>query len=126
MTFLDLSTGTLREVNSILQAAESGDYVVAHPQGAHALACGLDAAVGVRVDGPVGYYCAGMNQQATVLVDGHAGTGLAENIMSGSVTATGNAGQSAGATGHGGLDAGAGKAADRRGIWAAGVDTAVG
>ncbi|MDG2160512.1 MAG: hypothetical protein P8K65_03870 [Acidimicrobiales bacterium] len=126
VTVLDLSTGTLREVNSILQAAESGDYVVAHPQGAHALACGLDAAVGVRVDGPVGYYCAGMNQQATVLVDGNAGTGLAENIMSGSVTVTGNAGQSAGATGHGGLVVVHGNASARCGISMKGVNIVVG
>jgi glutamate synthase domain-containing protein 3 len=126
MTVLDLSTGTLREVNSVLQAAEAGDYVVTHPQGAHALACGLNAPVGVRVDGHVGYYCAGMNQQASVLVDGSAGTGLAENIMSGSVRVTGNAGQSAGATGHGGLVVVHGNASARCGISMKGVNIVVG
>ena len=40
MTDLDLSTGSLRDVNAALQAAESGEFVITHPQGAHALACG--------------------------------------------------------------------------------------
>ena len=35
--------------------------------------------------GSVGYYCAGMNKQATVIVHGSAGPGTAENMMSGKV-----------------------------------------
>ena len=81
MTGLDLSTGTLRDVNVVLQTAETGEFIITNPQGAHALACGLNASIGVKIEGPVGYYCAGMNQLATVLVNGNAGTGLAENIM---------------------------------------------
>ena len=126
MTGLDLSTKTLRDVNAALQTAENGEFVITHPQGAHALACGLNAAVEVKIEGPVGYYCAGMNQLATVLVDGNAGTGLAENIMSGSVTITGNAGQSAAATGHGGLVVIQGNASARCGISMKGVDIVVG
>ena len=38
----------------------------------------------VEIDGHVGYYCAGMNKRATVRVRGNAGTGVAENMMSGS------------------------------------------
>ena len=126
MKVLDLGTSSLREVNSVLQAATTGEFVVSNPQGAHALACGLDAPVTLRVEGPVGYYCGGMNQQANVLVDGNAGTGLAENIMSGTVTVTGNAGQSAGATGHGGLVVVQGNASARCGISMKGVDIVVG
>jgi formylmethanofuran dehydrogenase subunit C len=44
-----------------------------------------------------------MNKAATVVVDGHAGTGLAENIMSGLVRVRGNASQSVAASGCGGL-----------------------
>ena len=56
---------------------------VLNPNGAHAVACGLDAELEVEIDGHVGYYCAGMNKLATVRVHGNAGTGLAENMMSG-------------------------------------------
>ena len=41
----------------------------------HAIAAGLDAPVTVKIDGHVGYYCAGMNKQATVVVNGNAGAG---------------------------------------------------
>ena len=58
---------------------------VLNPNGAHAVACGLDAEVEVEIDGHVGYYCAGMNKLATVRVHGNASTGLAENMMSGTV-----------------------------------------
>ena len=36
-----------------------------------------------RDRGHAGYYCAGMNKRATVRVHGNAGTGVAENMMSG-------------------------------------------
>ena len=42
----------------------------------------------VEIDGHVGYYCAGMNKLATVRVHGNAGTGLAENMMSGRSSST--------------------------------------
>ena len=48
---------------------------VVNPSGAHALAVGLDAPVEVEIEGHVGYYCAGMNKQATVRVHGNAGVG---------------------------------------------------
>lgn len=73
------------------------------PRGAHAIAVGIDADVSVTIDGPVGYYCAGMNKRATVTVRGNAGTGVAENMMSGRVHVLGSASQSAGATGRGGF-----------------------
>ena len=51
----------------------------------------------------MGYYCAGMNKLATVRVHGNAGSGLAENMMSGRVEVDGSASQYCGATAHGGL-----------------------
>ena len=59
---------------------------VVNPSGAHAVAVGVDADVEIDVEGHVGYYCAGMNKRATVRVHGNAGVGLAENIMSGTVS----------------------------------------
>lgn len=44
-----------------------------------------------------------MHQKGDVTINGNAGVGLAENIMSGRVHVKGDASQSAAATGHGGL-----------------------
>jgi len=125
-TVFDLADVTVRELNRGLHAAESGAFEVIRPNGAHALACGLDAPLEVTIRGHVGYYCAGMNKQAAVRVEGNAGTGLAENIMSGSVRVTGDASQSAGASGHGGLVVIEGDASARCGISMKGVDIVVG
>ena len=123
---LNPSADGTRSVNRTLHEATAGDFTIHNPQGAHALAAGLDAPLHVTIEGHVGYYCAGMNQQATVTVHGNAGTGLAENIMSGSVRITGNASQSAGATGHGGLVVIEGNASARCGISMKGVTVVVG
>ena len=123
---LDLAGGDLRSVNRTLHEAGDGEFVIRNPQGAHAVAAGLDAPLAVTVEGHVGYYCAGMNKQAEVTVAGNAGPGLAENIMSGTVRVTGNASQSAGATGHGGLVVIEGNASARCGISMKGVTIVVG
>ena len=62
-----------------------------------------------------------MNESAEIVVDGHSGTGLAENIMSGSVRVRGNAAQSAAASGRGGLVVIEGDASARCGISMKGV-----
>ncbi len=67
-----------------------------------------------------------MNQQAEIIIDGNAGTGVAENMMSGTVWVRGDASQSAGATAHGGLLVIEGNAAARCGISMKGVDLLVG
>jgi methylamine---glutamate N-methyltransferase subunit B len=126
---VDLASTPLRELNQRLHdlAASPGParWRVLNPNGAHAVACGLDAEVEVEVEGHVGYYCAGMNKLATVRVHGNAGTGLAENMMSGTVVVEGNASQSAGATAHGGLLVVHGDAAARCGISLKGADIVV-
>jgi methylamine---glutamate N-methyltransferase subunit B len=127
---VDLASTSLRELNGRLHALageepEPRRWQVLNPNGAHAVACGLDAPLEVEIDGHVGYYCAGMNKQATVHVHGNAGTGLAENIMSGTVVVDGNASQSAGATGRGGLLVVHGDAGARCGISMKGVDIVV-
>ena len=122
----DLTETTLRQVNAALKAQAAGSFEVLHPNGAHALACGLHAPVDVAIRGHVGYYCAGMNQRARVTVHGNAGTGLAENMMSGAVRVTGDASQSAGATAHGGLLVIEGDAAARCGISLKGAEIVVG
>ena len=124
---VDLATTPLRELNRRLHesSAETKSWRILNPNGAHAIACGLDAEIDVEIQGHVGYYCAGMNKLATVRVHGNAGPGLAENLMSGVVLVDGSASQSAGASGHGGLLAVQGDASARCGISMKGIDIVV-
>ena len=123
---VDLAETSLRELNRRLHTADIAPrWRIAHPNGAHAVAVGIDADIEVDIDGHVGYYCAGMNQHATVRVHGNAGVGLAENIMSGTVVVDGYAGQSCAATGRGGLVVVRGDASARCGISMKGVDIVV-
>ena len=127
---VDLAVTPLRDLNGRLHDLARGDggprhWRVVNPNGAHAIACGLDAEVEVEVEGHVGYYCAGMNKLATVRVHGNVGPGLAENIMSGRVLVDGSASQYAGATGRGGLIVVQGDASSRCGISMKGADIVV-
>lgn len=127
ITTVDLSQESVRDLNHALHKASSGTaWRVTHPDGAHNLAVGLAAELDVVIDGPVGYYGAGMNQRATVTIHGNAGTGVGENMMSGTVWVRGSASQSAGATAHGGLLVIDGDASARCGISMKGVDIVVG
>jgi glutamate synthase domain-containing protein 3 len=128
---VDLATTSLRDLNRRFhelagRAPGPRHWRVRNPNGAHAIACGLDAEIEVEIDGHVGYYCAGMNKLATVRVHGNASTGIAENMMSGTVVVDGNVSQSAGATAHGGLLVVHGDASARCGISMKGVEIVVG
>ena len=101
---IDLATSSVRDLNQRLHDELEPQHLrVLSPEGRHAIAVGMSVAHEVEIDGHVGYYCAGMNQLADVLVRGNCGVGVAENMMSGSVTVEGSASQSAGASAHGGL-----------------------
>jgi glutamate synthase domain-containing protein 3 len=127
---VDLETTTLRELNQRLhdlaEAPGPRHWRIVNPNGAHAVACGIDADTEVEIEGHAGYYCAGMNKRATVRVHGNAGPGVAENMMSGLVVVDGNASQSVGATGRGGLLVVRGDASARCGISMKGIDIVVG
>jgi len=129
MQTIDLATQPLRELNATLQAqaeqTNATQWEVLNPRGAHAIAVGLDAPIDVTVRGSTGYYCGGMNKQATIHVTGSAGPGVAENMMSGTVIIDGDASQYAGATGRGGLLVIKGNASSRCGISMKGIDIVV-
>ncbi len=129
MPVVDLAVTPLSELNAALhklgQETNETLWRVLNPRGAHAVAVGIDAPLAVEVEGHVGYYCAGMNKQATVVVRGNAGQGVAENIMSGEVRVLGDASQAAGASGCGGLLVIDGNASARCGISMKGVDIVV-
>ena len=129
MQTLDLQAQGLRQLNATLhaQSQETNQtaWEIINPRGGHAIACGLDAPIKVAVKGSTGYYCAGMNKQATVHVHGSAGPGVAENMMSGTVIIDGDASQYAGATGNGGTLVIKGNASSRCGISMKGIDIVV-
>jgi len=126
----DLAKDTLRDLNFFLHRRALAEGVreirVRNPDGAHSVACGLDADLEVDIHGHVGYYVAGMNKHASVTVHGNAGPGAAENMMSGRVQIKGFASTAAGASAHGGLLIIDGDAALRCGISLKGADIVVG
>lgn len=126
----DLASVPLRELNRFLHqdAIREGTarVRVLNPDGAHSVACGLNAELEVEIDGHVGYYLAGMNQLATVTVNGNAGPGVAENMMSGLVRVRGFASTAAGASAHGGCLVIEGDTSLRCGISLKGGDIVVG
>ncbi|WP_210528280.1 GXGXG domain-containing protein [Rubellimicrobium arenae] len=125
----DLAAQGLRALNEMLhqlrgQTNETA-WEIVNTKGSHAIAVGVDAPIDIIVRGTTGYYCAGMNKQATIRVDGSAGPGVAENMMSGTVIVEGDASQYAGATGRGGLLVIKGNASSRCGISMKGIDIVV-
>jgi len=125
MADFDLSDSVVRQLNQHLHGEVTGPVTVNHPAGKHSVAVGATAAHKVEINGNVGYYCAGMNSDASITINGHAGPGLAENMMSGRVHVTGNASQYCAATAHGGLVVIEGDASSRCGISMKGVDIVV-
>ncbi len=129
MPVVDLAQTSLRELNEVLHrlAPDTNEthWRVSNPRGQHSVGVGLNAPLLLEIDGNVGYYCAGMNKHATVVVHGNAGQGVAENMMSGQVHVKGDASQAAGATGCGGLLVIDGNASARCGISMKGIDIVV-
>ena len=129
MQSFDLEAQGLRALNKTLhkQAEDTNQTVweIINPKGSHAIALGLDAPIEVNVKGSTGYYCGGMNKQATVHVHGSAWPGTGENIMSGKIVIEGDASQYLGATGHGGMIVVKGNASSRCGISMKGVNIVV-
>jgi len=125
----DLGVEKLRSLNSTLAAlapeTNQTSWQILNPRGQHAVAVGVTAPVAITIDGHVGYYCAGMNDGAAITINGNAGPGVAENMMSGTVHVKGDASQAAGATAHGGMLVIDGNAAARCGISMKGVDIIV-
>ncbi len=127
---IDLAEAPIRSLNQALHDLPADTnrtlWRVLNPRGQHALAVGIDAPIRVEIAGHAGYFCAGMNKGATVVIEGNAGNGVAENMMSGQVHVRGDASAAAGATAHGGLLVIEGNAAARCGISMKGIDIVVG
>ena len=126
----DLATTSVTEVNGYLhqhkEALCGRQVTITHPDGAHNIAVGLDLDCEVRIEGHAGYYAGGMNRRAAITIDGSAGTGVAENMMSGRVEVKDFASNGAGASAHGGLLVVHGSAGLRCGISLKGGDIVIG
>ena len=111
MISVDLANTSIRDLNERLHKlppdTNERAWRVLNPKGAHAIAAGLTVPI-------------------EVIVDGHAGVGVGENIMSGEVRVKGNASQSAAASGQGGMVVIEGDASARCGISMKGVNIIVG
>ena len=130
MNVIDLAKTPLRDVNQRLHNLPKDTnerlWKLVNVHGEHACAVGLTQPIEVHIEGHIGYYCAGMNKEATVVIHGQCGVGVAENMMSGEVRVKGTASTAAGATGQGGLLVIEGDAGTRCGISMKGIDIVVG
>jgi glutamate synthase domain-containing protein 3 len=115
---IDAGASSIREVNRAIRAAlsQGASVVVRNPGAQHNLGVALLSPGYVEFAGSVGYYCAGMNDGATVEIRGSAGWGTAEGMLSGTVIVNGNAGSSAGASIRGGTLVVRGDCAARAGV----------
>ncbi len=79
MITVDLETAGVRSLNERLHKLSRDTnetlWRVVNPMGAHAVAVGVTAPIQIEIDGHVGYYCASMNTDATVTVNGSAFSG---------------------------------------------------
>lgn len=110
---------TTREINvEIKQQIQMGEshIVVSNPGARHNLGVAILKPVTLKLDGSVGYYCAGLIDGANFDVAGSAGWGLAESMMNGHVVVRGSAGNGAAASIRGGTVVIHGDAAARLGI----------
>jgi methylamine---glutamate N-methyltransferase subunit B len=116
---VDCAALTTREINQAIRHLcdeGSADIRVANPAARHNLAVALVTESRILFEGPVGWYAAGMNDGAHVIVNGNCGWGVAECMMSGRVDVGGHAGSGTAASIRGGLVSVAGNAGARAGI----------
>ena len=71
---LNLKKESLRKVNETLQSIDRKSnkkiFKISNPDGNHAICAGLKDEIEVTIDGHTGYYCAGMNMNANIIVNG--------------------------------------------------------
>jgi glutamate synthase domain-containing protein 3 len=103
---IDAEGLSTREINvAIARLLQEGanDIEVKNPVGQHCLAVALKTQASIHFKGSVGWYAAGMNDGAHIVIDGNCGWGLAECQMAGRVEVHGNAGSGTSVSIRGGL-----------------------
>lgn len=119
MAEIDCTGRSAREINADIRrlaAAGEDEIAVRNPGARHNLGVAVLQSVRIRFEGSVGYYCGGMIDGATLEIDGSAGWGLAESMLSGEVVVCRSAGNGAAAAIRGGTVVIHGDAAARLGV----------
>jgi glutamate synthase domain-containing protein 3 len=119
MAEIDCTGRSTREINAEIRrlaAAGEAEIAVRNPGARHNLGVAVLQPARIRFEGSVGYYCAGMIDGATVEIDGSAGWGLAESMLSGEVVVRRSVGNGAAAAIRGGTVVIHGDAAARLGV----------
>jgi glutamate synthase domain-containing protein 3 len=109
----------VRAINREIRAAIAGNssrITLLHPGARHNLGVALPEGTHLTIDGPAGYYVAGLNDGATVEVRGGVGWGAAESMRDGLVTIDGDAGNAVAAAIRAGTVVVRGDASTRAGI----------
>jgi glutamate synthase domain-containing protein 3 len=116
---IDCADLTVRQINQTIRAcvAEGATEVrLLQPAARHNLGVALAKEAHLTIEGSVGYYVAGLNDGATVIVHGGAGWGAAESMRDGTVVIDGNAGNAVAASIRAGTVVVRGDASTRAGI----------
>ena len=119
MASIDASGKTVREINQALRNAlcqSPSEVLIKNPGARHNLAVAMLQPGHVRIAGSVGYYCGGLGDRTSIEIEGSAGWGLAESMLSGTVRVQGNAGSGAAAAMRGGTVIIEGDAGARLGV----------
>lgn len=77
-------------------AANGEDITVLNPDARHNLGVAVFHRCKIRYQGSVGYFAASMFDGPEVVIEGNAGWALGENMMSGKISVSKNAGASVG------------------------------
>ena len=116
---IDAQGLTTREINSRLRhmvGQGKQSVQVKNPAARHNLGVALLKPGHVHFKGSVGYYCGGLSDGISIEIDGSAGWGLAESMLSGNIRVHDNAGNGAAAAIRGGTVVIEGNAAARLGV----------
>lgn len=118
MVTLDADTLTPRELNERLRRlmAAGEEVVVENPRSRHNLGVALPGPGHVTFRGSVGYYCGGLSNGGSAVIEGNAGWGIGESMADGFIRVRGSVGQSVGASLRGGAIVVEGDAGPRAGV----------
>jgi glutamate synthase domain-containing protein 2/formylmethanofuran dehydrogenase subunit C len=94
MVTIDLAKTPIRVANEMLRGYGSThqNVEILNPDARHYIGAGLINPIQVRIRGSAGYYCGGLCDGPSLVVEGNVSWGVADNLFQGSVVVKGNAG----------------------------------
>jgi methylamine---glutamate N-methyltransferase subunit B len=117
---LDCDVISVRDVHRLIRSVMVDGKVtrvrLINPKARHNLGVAMPEGLHLTIDGPAGYYAAGLNDGSTLEVKGGAGWGVAESMRDGLVVVNGDAGNAAAASIRSGTVIVRGNASTRAGI----------